>query len=139
MSAACHPLPATHQMPHATRSPHAKCQMPHACGDGSECGHHVGRLRVVRGGAACTLVLVYVSIRLSERVSEFRSIERFRTQDTGHRTTTPPTQHWSPHATCLMPPGSRRLQLNKSLDRACRSIFRRSSVFHGKLLADGKL
>jgi hypothetical protein len=30
---------------------------------------------------------VYVSIRLSERVSEFRSIERFRTQDTGHRTT----------------------------------------------------
>jgi len=47
----------------------------------------VGWFRVERGGAACTLVLVYVSIRLSETVSEFRSIERFRTQDTGHRTT----------------------------------------------------
>jgi hypothetical protein len=29
----------------------------------------------VRGGPACTLVLVYVSIRLRETVSEFRSIE----------------------------------------------------------------
>jgi len=38
------------------------------CEDGFECGHHVGWFRVVRGGAACTLVLVYVSIRL--RVSE---------------------------------------------------------------------
>ena len=28
-----------------------------------------------RGGAACTLVLVYVSIRLRETVSEFRPIE----------------------------------------------------------------
>ena len=37
-----------------------------ACGDGFECGHHVGWFRVERGGAACTLVLVYVSIRLSE-------------------------------------------------------------------------
>ena len=36
------------------------------CGDGFECGHHVGWFRVERGGAACTLVLVYVSIRLSE-------------------------------------------------------------------------
>jgi hypothetical protein len=35
-------------------------------GDGFECGHHVGWFRVVRGGAACTLVLVYVLIRLSE-------------------------------------------------------------------------
>jgi len=52
------------------------------CGDGFECGHHVGWFRVVRGGAACTLVLVYVSIRLSETVSEFRSIERFRTPGT---------------------------------------------------------
>jgi len=51
------------------------------CGDGFECGHHVGWFRVVRGGAACTLVLVYVSIRLRESVS-FRSIERFRTPDT---------------------------------------------------------
>jgi hypothetical protein len=34
-----------------------------------------------------TLVQLYVSIRLSERVNEFRSIERFRTQDTGHLTT----------------------------------------------------
>jgi hypothetical protein len=36
------------------------------CGDGFECGHRVGWFRVERGGAACTLVLVYVSIRLSE-------------------------------------------------------------------------
>jgi len=36
------------------------------CGDGFECGRHVGWFRVVRGGAACTLVLVYVSIRLSK-------------------------------------------------------------------------
>jgi hypothetical protein len=36
------------------------------CGDGFQCGYHVGWFRVVRGGAACTLVLVYVSIRLSE-------------------------------------------------------------------------
>jgi len=39
------------------------------CGDGIECGHHVGSCRVERGGAACTLVLVYVSIRLRESVS----------------------------------------------------------------------
>jgi hypothetical protein len=39
------------------------------CGDGFECGHHVGWFRVESGGAACTLVLVYVSIRLSESVS----------------------------------------------------------------------
>jgi len=32
-----------------------------------------------RGGAARTLVLVYVSIRLRETVSEFRPIERFST------------------------------------------------------------
>jgi len=38
-----------------------------SCGDRFECGHHVGWFRVVSGGAACTLVLVYVSIRLSER------------------------------------------------------------------------
>jgi hypothetical protein len=36
------------------------------CGDGFECGHHVGWFRVERGGAACTLVRVYVSVRLSE-------------------------------------------------------------------------
>ena len=35
-----------------------------------------------RGGAACTLVLVYASIRLREIVSEFRSIERFSKADT---------------------------------------------------------
>jgi len=58
-----------------------------SCGDGFECGHHVGWFWVERGGAACTLVVVYMSIRLSETVSEFRSIQRFRTQDTGHRTT----------------------------------------------------
>jgi hypothetical protein len=28
---------------------------------------------------------VYVSIRLSETLSEFRSIERFNTEDTGHQ------------------------------------------------------
>ena len=44
-------------------------QQPLFCGDGFECGHHVGWFRVVRGGAACTLVLVYVSIRLRESVS----------------------------------------------------------------------
>jgi hypothetical protein len=42
-------------------------------------------------------------------------------------------------ATCFTPPGAWRVQLNKSLDRACRSIFKRSRVFDGKLLADGKL
>jgi hypothetical protein len=31
-----------------------------------ECGHHVGWFRVERTRAICTLVLVYVSIRLSE-------------------------------------------------------------------------
>ena len=36
------------------------------CGDGYECGHHVGWFRAVRGGAACTLVLAYVSIRLRD-------------------------------------------------------------------------
>ena len=36
------------------------------CGDRFECGHHVGWFRVERGGAACTVVLVYVSITLSE-------------------------------------------------------------------------
>jgi len=36
------------------------------CGDGYGYCHHVGWFRVERGGAACTLVLVYVSIRLSE-------------------------------------------------------------------------
>jgi len=39
------------------------------CGDGFECGHHLGWFRVVRGGATCTLVPVYVSIRLSKRES----------------------------------------------------------------------
>ena len=42
----------------------------------------MGWFRVVRGGAACTLVLVYVSIELRERVSEIRSIVRFSTADT---------------------------------------------------------
>jgi len=36
------------------------------CGDGFECGHHVDWFRVERGGAACTLVLVFVSIRLCD-------------------------------------------------------------------------
>jgi hypothetical protein len=51
------------------------------CGDGFECGYHVGWFRVESGGGVCTLVLVYVSIRLRETVSEFRSIERFSTAD----------------------------------------------------------
>jgi hypothetical protein len=46
----------------------------------------VGWFRVVGGGAACTLLLLYVSIRLSETVSEFRSREGFNAEDTGHRT-----------------------------------------------------
>jgi len=50
----------------------------------------VGWFRVVRGGAACTLVLVYVSIRLRESVS-FRSIERFRTPDTVQQVMSPGT------------------------------------------------
>ena len=36
------------------------------CRYGLECSHHMGWFRVECGGAACTLVLVYVSIRLSE-------------------------------------------------------------------------
>jgi hypothetical protein len=51
-------------------------------GDGFECDHHMGWFRIVSGGASCTLVLVYVSIRLRETVSEIRSIERFSTADT---------------------------------------------------------
>jgi len=43
------------------------------------CGHHVGWFSVQCSRAACPLVLMYVSIRLRERVSEFRSIERFST------------------------------------------------------------
>ena len=39
------------------------------------CGNHVGWFGNVCSGAACDLVLVYVSIRLKETVSEFRSIE----------------------------------------------------------------
>jgi hypothetical protein len=47
----------------------------------------VGWFRFVCSAAACTIVYVYVSIRLSKTVSKFRSIVRFRTQNTGHRTT----------------------------------------------------
>jgi len=36
------------------------------CGDGFECGHQVGWFRVECGGAACGVVLVYVSIRPRE-------------------------------------------------------------------------
>jgi len=61
---------------------YARDTAPEECGDGFECGHHVGWFRVESGGAVCTLVLVYVSIRLRETVSEFRSIERFSTADT---------------------------------------------------------
>jgi hypothetical protein len=44
-------------------------------------------------------------------------------------------------ATCHMPHAHATHQslLNKSRDRACRSIFGRSRVFDRKLLADGKL
>ena len=35
---------------------------------------------------------------------------------------TPPAKHCLLHATCLTPPGAWRLQLSKSLGRACRSI-----------------
>jgi len=47
-------------------------------------------------------------------------------------------QHPLP-ATCLTPPGAWHLEHNKSLHWSCRRIFGRSRVFHGKLLADGKL
>jgi len=50
--------------------PNSSTSKTTSCGDGFECGHHVGWFRVERGGAACTLVLVYVSIRLRETVSE---------------------------------------------------------------------
>jgi hypothetical protein len=36
------------------------------CEDGFQCGHQVGWVRVEHGVATCTLVLVYVSIKLSE-------------------------------------------------------------------------
>ena len=42
----------------------------------------------------------------------------------------PATCHM-PHATRLTPPGAWRLQPNKALERACRSIFGRGRVFHG--------
>jgi len=44
--------------------------------------------------------------------------------------------HWcqdvgrSPPTTCHMPPGALRLHLNKSLDQACKSIFRRGRALH---------
>jgi len=50
------------------------------CGDGFQCGHHLGWFRVERGRAAlyflCTCQLDLAT------VSEFGSIERFRTPDT---------------------------------------------------------
>jgi hypothetical protein len=54
------------------------------CGHGFECGLHVGWFRVVRSGAPCTLVHVYVSIRLREAVNlgQLREI-----QHSGHDTT----------------------------------------------------
>jgi len=53
------------------------------CGDGFECGNHVGWFRVERCGAACTLVLVYVSIRFSE--SQLVYVNR-EIQHRGHST-----------------------------------------------------
>jgi hypothetical protein len=50
---------------------------PHLCKDGFECRHHLGWFRVECGGAACTLVLVCLSIRL-RKSSEFGQ-ERFST------------------------------------------------------------
>jgi hypothetical protein len=52
------------------------------CGDRFECGHHVGWFRVVRCGAACTLALVYVLIRLRE--VKFSSVKRDSAQQTRH-------------------------------------------------------
>jgi len=49
--------------------------------DRFEYGLQVGPYRIERGGAACTLVLVDVSIRLRV-ISEFKSIARFSTTDT---------------------------------------------------------
>jgi hypothetical protein len=50
------------------------------CGVRFWCGHHVGWIRVEHGGAACTSVLVHLTIRLRESISEFGSIERYSAQ-----------------------------------------------------------
>ena len=39
------------------------------CGNGFECDHYLGWFMVVCGGAACTLVFLYMVIRLRESVS----------------------------------------------------------------------
>jgi len=57
------------------------------CGDGFECSYRVSWFRVVHGGAPCTLVLVYISIRLSE----FRLIERFSRAVTAEQVLSPGT------------------------------------------------
>jgi hypothetical protein len=36
------------------------------CGDGFQCGHYVGWFRVESGGAACSIICLYMSIRLSD-------------------------------------------------------------------------
>jgi len=54
------------------------------CEDGLECGYHVGWFWVARGRAACNLVLVYMSIRLSQ--SKWVRVNR-ETQHHGQGTT----------------------------------------------------
>ena len=54
------------------------------CGERFECGYHVGWFRVECGGAACSLVLVYVLYRLRE--VQFSSVEWDSAQQTRHNT-----------------------------------------------------
>lgn len=49
-----------------------------------ECTYHVGWFMIECGGAICTLVLVYMSMRLRETVSDFRSRVGFSTAVTVH-------------------------------------------------------
>jgi hypothetical protein len=51
------------------------------CGDEFECGHHLGRIRVVSGGATPLEFLCTCQLDLA-RVSKFRSIKRFSMLDT---------------------------------------------------------
>jgi hypothetical protein len=61
------------------------------CGDGFQCSHNVVGFKVECGGAACTSVLVYMSIKLRETVSKFRSIKRFSKADIVHQVMSPGT------------------------------------------------
>jgi rRNA processing protein Gar1 len=59
--------------------------MLEVCGEGIECCDHVGWFRVVLGRVKYPFVLVFVSIRVSKRVSEIEVNREIPA--TGHRTT----------------------------------------------------